>query len=164
MDLTSLKVRVYRRLPLVVQRLAVRVVTPNFTVGVIGLVTVDGSQVLLVRPSYRNGWVPPGGFLNRGEEPLPALERELREELALDLDFAPWHRAAFDRARQGVAFISVATLPSEVAVQPRSAEIVEVGWFPIDDLPPMPDDFFEGVTEADLEAIRLAGRLRASGT
>jgi ADP-ribose pyrophosphatase YjhB (NUDIX family) len=159
-DLTALKVRVYRRLPPVLRRFAVRLITPNFTVGVVGLITVDGSQVLLVRPSYRNGWVPPGGFLDRGEEPVQALEREVREELGLDLSFAPWHRVAFDRRRQGVAFVSVATVPQELPVRPQSAEILEAAWFRLDALPQPPDDFYEGMPAEDLEAIRGAG-LRA---
>ncbi|MCU1595399.1 MAG: hydrolase [Frankiales bacterium] len=161
MDLTVLKVRVYRSLPTRLQQLAVRVVTPNFSVGVIGLITVDGSQVLLVKPSYRSGWVPPGGFVDRGEEPLEAMSREMQEELGLDVTFEPWHRVAFHSRRQGVAFISVAKLAEQRNVEPRSAEILEARWFPVDDLPPMPLDFFEGMPPEDLEALR---RLGASGT
>jgi ADP-ribose pyrophosphatase YjhB (NUDIX family) len=160
-DLTALKVRVYRLLPARLQQLAVRVVTPNFSVGVIGLITVDGSQVLLVKPSYRSGWVPPGGFVDRGEEPLEAMSREMQEELGLDVTFEPWHRVAFDKRRQGVAFISVAKLDEERDIAPRSAEILEVRWFPVDDLPPLPNDFFEGMPAEDLEELR---RLGASGT
>lgn len=159
MDLTALKVRVYRLLPARLKQIVVRLITPNYSVGVIGLITVDGSQVLLVRPSYRQGWVPPGGFVDRGEEPLQAMRREMREELGLDVVFEPWHRVAFDARRQGVAFISVARVPEEVAVSPRSAEILEVKWFSVDDLPPMPNDFYEGMLPADLLALK-----RPSGT
>ena len=162
MDLTSLKVTVYRRLPRRLQRRAVRLATPNFTLGAIGLITVDGNQVLLVRPSYRDGWVPPGGFLARREHPVEALEREVEEELGLRLTFAPWHRVAFDARRQGVAFVSVAVVPAGTVVVPRSPEILEVGWFPLDDLPPMPNDFYEGMPPEDLEALRQAA-LRRSG-
>lgn len=162
MDLTGLKVRAYRLLPPRLQRRAVRLATPNFTVGAIGLVTVDGGQVLLVRPSYRNGWVPPGGFLDRGEDPVATLERELVEELDLHLSFAPWHRVAFDAGRQSVAFVSVAVMPAAVALTPRSPEILEAQWFPVDDLPPMPQDFFEGIPAQDLAAVRAAGQPAAA--
>lgn len=154
MDLTALKVRVYRVLPTPVQRWAVRLATPNFTIGVIGLITLDGSQVLLVRPSYRDGWVPPGGFIGRREEPVEALQRELREELGLEVAFEPWHRVAFDQQRQGVAFVSVAKLAERPVIVPRSAEILEADWFLLDDLPPMAHDFFEGMPPEDLEAVR----------
>jgi ADP-ribose pyrophosphatase YjhB (NUDIX family) len=156
-DLTALKVKVYRRLPRWLQRRAVRLATPNFTVGAIGLITVDGSQVLLVQPSYRNGWVPPGGFLARGEGPIEAVEREVREEIGLELTFAPWHRVHFDVRRQGVAFVSVAVVPDGTVVVPRSPEIRKVDWFPLDNLPPMPNDFYEGMPPEDLEALRQAG-------
>jgi len=162
-DLTALKIRVYRQLPPRWQRRVVRLATPNFTVGGIGLVTVDGTQVLLVRPSYRNGWVPPGGHLNSREQPLEGIARELREELGLELVFAPWHRVAFDAGRQGVAFISVAVLPEEVAVTPRSPEVLEARWFPLAALPPFPPDFVEGMLGSDFQAIRAAG-LRQSGS
>lgn len=157
MDFTGLKVAVYRRLPPRLKQLAVRFATPNYTVGVIGLVTVDGSQLLLVRPSYRGGWVPPGGFLGRREQPVAALERELQEELGLDVAFEPWHRVAFDAGRQGIAFVCVGRLTAPLVLTPRSAEILEAGWFPVDDLPPMPNDFYEGMPPEDLEAVRRAG-------
>ncbi len=156
-DLTSLQVTVYRRLPRRLQRRAVRLATPNFTVGAIGLITVDGSQVLLVRPSYRDGWVPPGGFLARREHPVEALEREVEEELGLRLTFAPWHRVAFDARRQGVGFVSVAVVPEGTVATPHGPEILEAGWFPVDALPPMSNDFFEGMPPEDLEALRQAG-------
>ena len=155
--LTAVQVRVYRALPPSLRRLAVRMATPSFTVGVLGLITVDGSQVLLVRPSYRSGWVPPGGFVNRHEEPLAAMSRELQEELGLELMFAPWHRVAYDAHRQSIAFVGVATLPEERDITPTSAEILECRWFPLDGLPPMPNDFYEGMPAEDLAAIRRAG-------
>lgn len=161
MDLTALRVRVYRRLPRPLQQVAVRVITPNFSVGVVGLITVDGSQVLLVRQSYRRGWVPPGGFIDRGEGPLEAMSREMKEELGLELAFEPWHRVAFDAKRQGVAFISVARVAEQRDITPTSAEILEARWFPVDDLPPMPNDFYEGMPAVDLEALRRLGPSRS---
>jgi 8-oxo-dGTP diphosphatase len=42
-----------------------------------------GSELLLVRPSYRFGWHLPGGGLRRGETPEAAARRELAEEIGL---------------------------------------------------------------------------------
>jgi len=48
-------------------------------VGAIGVVVNADNEVLLVLSKDR-GWEPPMGFLEAGESPLLALEREVREE------------------------------------------------------------------------------------
>lgn len=152
--LENAKIAIYRRLPAGLQVWAARHATPNFTVGTIGLITRDGSQLLLVRPSYRKGWVPPGGFVAVGETPLEALQREICEELGVRMDFREAHRVAFDVERRGVTFVSVGIAPAAADFAVCTRELVEIGWFPLDDLPPLPHDFFEGVPPEDLEALR----------
>ncbi len=58
----------------------------------------DGhGRFLLVKPSYKSGWDLPGGYVEPGETPAEACEREVREELALSkvidallvIDWAP---------------------------------------------------------------------------
>ncbi|WP_331750002.1 NUDIX hydrolase (plasmid) [Streptomyces sp. NBC_01707] len=44
----------------------------------------DG-RVLLVRPSYRDHWEIPGGALDPGEDVRQTCQREVKEELGLDL-------------------------------------------------------------------------------
>ncbi len=156
MGIEALKIAVYRRLPRSLQIRAVRLATPSFTVGAIGLITDDGTRVLLVRPTYRDGWLPPGGFLNKGETPVQALEREVQEELGLRISFAEPHRVFFDVRRRGVTFVSAGVLPLGTQATGRSPEIAEVAWFSLDDLPQLPNDFYEGIPPEDLEAIRRA--------
>ena len=57
-------------------------------------------NVLLVNPTYKDGWDLPGGYLMPGETPTTALDRELEEELGtrlpvgrlLVVDWAPNER------------------------------------------------------------------------
>jgi 8-oxo-dGTP diphosphatase len=48
-----------------------------------GALFVDGDKVLLVQKTYGNRWDIPGGYVDRGESPASACEREVREELGL---------------------------------------------------------------------------------
>lgn len=50
-----------------------------------GALFVDGNKIFLVRKTYGNHWDLPGGYVDRGESPASACEREIREELNLDL-------------------------------------------------------------------------------
>jgi 8-oxo-dGTP diphosphatase len=50
-----------------------------------GALFVDGSKIFLVRKTYGNHWDLPGGYVDRGESPASACEREVREELSLDV-------------------------------------------------------------------------------
>jgi 8-oxo-dGTP diphosphatase len=43
----------------------------------------DGN-VLLVKPTYKEGWDIPGGYVEPGETPSEACEREIQEELGLE--------------------------------------------------------------------------------
>jgi len=49
-------------------------------------VIVDDDVVLVAEHPFRGGvWALPGGWVNRREDPFRAVEREVREELALDV-------------------------------------------------------------------------------
>lgn len=158
MSLEALKVAAYKRLPAALKVLVARWLTPNFTVGVVGLITRDGSSLLLVKPSYRRGWMPPGGFIARGESPTEALTREVVEELGVAMTFAEPHRVALDVARQGVSFVSLGVAPPGADFSVCSPELEDVGWFALDALPPLSQEFTEGVPEEDLEAVRAVAR------
>jgi ADP-ribose pyrophosphatase YjhB (NUDIX family) len=55
--------------------------TPRLAAGAL---FADGGRILLVRKTYGNGWDIPGGYVDEGESPAAACERELREELGLE--------------------------------------------------------------------------------
>ena len=54
-----------------------RVATPRVAAGVL-FRDVEG-RILLVKPSYKEGWDIPGGYVEPGESPKQAAAREVRE-------------------------------------------------------------------------------------
>jgi 8-oxo-dGTP diphosphatase len=44
----------------------------------------EQGRVLLVKPTYKDGWDIPGGYVEPGETPIEGCEREINEELGLD--------------------------------------------------------------------------------
>ncbi|NIJ49576.1 NUDIX domain-containing protein [Rhizomicrobium electricum] len=57
-------------------------------VGAVAIVEQAG-RVLLVRHSYKSGWLFPGGAVKRGEPPAEAVMRELKEEIGLTQSASP---------------------------------------------------------------------------
>ncbi|MEV6345028.1 NUDIX hydrolase [Actinoplanes sp. NPDC051851] len=55
--------------------------TPRVAAG--ALFFDDAGRVLVVKPSYKDGWDIPGGYVEPGESPRTACVREIREELGL---------------------------------------------------------------------------------
>jgi 8-oxo-dGTP pyrophosphatase MutT (NUDIX family) len=58
------------------------IATPRVAAGV--LFFDDHGQVLLVDPSYKQGFEVPGGYVEPGESPRAACIREVREELGIE--------------------------------------------------------------------------------
>jgi 8-oxo-dGTP pyrophosphatase MutT (NUDIX family) len=90
----------------------------------------DG-QVLLVRHTYGpKEWELPGGGLRRGEDPFAGVQREVREELGVEIESATELGVGSGLGRFADARISyfAADLPSrDVVADP--VEIAEVAWF-----------------------------------
>lgn len=51
-----------------------------------GALFYDGSEILLVKPTYKRSWDIPGGYVEPGESPWEACRREVREELGLSIE------------------------------------------------------------------------------
>lgn len=117
----------------------------------------DQGYALLVKPTYKDGWDIPGGYVEPGETPVEACQREVKEELGLEIslrrllvvDWAPSESEGdkilfvFDGGTIALGTMDYLTLPrhelEEFAFQPPEA---------FDDLMP----------------ARLARRLRAAIT
>lgn len=61
--------------------------TPRVAAGALFVNHVG--HVLLVRPTYKEHWDIPGGYVEPGESPHNACAREVREELGLDISVGP---------------------------------------------------------------------------
>lgn len=55
-------------------------VSRGMTLGTRAVVRDADGRILVVRQSYTNGWVFPGGAVDRGEAPVTAVKREVMEE------------------------------------------------------------------------------------
>lgn len=121
------------------------------------LLAFDGEgRVLLVRHSYGSGnWMAPGGGLRRGEDPLRAGVRELREETGCGFEGA-WEVALVEEPLQGARNVVHVLAGAAVgAPVPDGREVIEAAFFSPEALPePM----------SDLLRRDLPGWLRAATT
>ncbi len=107
--------------------------------AVVGVLVRRGRLLLArrARPPYTGTWDLPGGFLEAGELPEPALRRELREELGLRMERA--RLVGFATDRYGPRGFHVLTLVYRVTGAPgalRAADDVsEARWFPFARVP-----------------------------
>ncbi len=96
-----------------------------------GLIRDEAGRVLLTRRPpgrVRAGlWEFPGGKVRPGESPEEALERELREELGLEVRVI----REVARVRHAYPELTIELLLFEVEAwnSPRSLENQEIGWF-----------------------------------
>jgi 8-oxo-dGTP pyrophosphatase MutT (NUDIX family) len=93
-------------------------------------------RVLLVRHSYGTGnWMAPGGGMRRGEDPLLAAARELREETGCRLDQA-WRVAGAEEPLKGATNVVHIVAGEAVGTPvPDEREVIEARFFPCEALP-----------------------------
>jgi 8-oxo-dGTP pyrophosphatase MutT (NUDIX family) len=105
--------------------------------GVVCLL-VRGDEVLLVRHTYgpRHQWDLPGGGLRRHEDPHAGVEREIREELGVELAEPRFLGELFERigGKHDQLWCFCAEIGDQ-AIEPSAVEIAEVRWFPRASLP-----------------------------
>ncbi|MFE3071614.1 NUDIX domain-containing protein [Streptomyces sp. NPDC059247] len=114
--------------------------------GVVAVVRDEHRRVLLQRRSADGPWTPLSGIVEPGEHPAVAVAREAEEEtgvrvvverVAAVTHSPPVRHGNGDRAQYfEVVF---ACRPADPGQEPRvrDDESAEVGWFPLDALPPM---------------------------
>ncbi len=125
----------WRKLPGRMRRWTMRLTHPRFTVTAGALIFNDKHQILLLKHTFRagTGWGLPGGFLEKGEQPIDALRRELREEIGLEVDDVEVFAVrSFKKPQQiEVLFRCRANGP----LKPQTIEIERAEWFSVESLP-----------------------------
>lgn len=126
---------VWRRSPKKFRRWTMRLTQARFAVTAAGIVTDNKGRVLLLKHVFRpgSGWGLPGGFINSGEQPDAAVERELIEEVGLELkSIQLFTTRVFKRPNQLEIVFRCRALG---AAKPRSLEVSKLEWFAPDKLP-----------------------------
>ena len=110
----------------------------RFTVTSGAVIFNDQKQVLLLKHRFRagSGWGLPGGFLERGEQPIDALRRELREEIGLEVeDVELFATRAFEKPKQMEILFRARGNTNDANVKSLTMEVERAEWFSIDSLP-----------------------------
>ena len=112
-----------------------RLTHPRFTVTAGAVIFNDKGEVLLLKHRFRagSGWGLPGGFMETGEQPIDTLRRELREEIALELDDVKVFAARSFKKPKQVEVLFLARANEHV--KPQTMEVERAEWFAIDALP-----------------------------
>src|SRR4051812_37056562 len=125
--------------------------TPRVAAG--ALIRDAEGRILLVKPTYKDGWDIPGGYVEPRESPAAACRRELREELGLDrqpgrlllVDWAPHP----DEGDKLLFVFDGGTLSAASDVEPDGREVGEIRFFDISDFESlMPSRLVRRITTA----------------
>ena len=131
----NLIAKAWHRLPRRLRRWSMRLAHTRFTVTAGAIIFNKSGQILLLKHRFRagSGWGLPGGFLEAGEQPLEALRRELREELALEVaDVEIFTARSFRKPKQVEVLFRAR---ADGSLTPRTMEVERVDWFSLDALP-----------------------------
>jgi ADP-ribose pyrophosphatase YjhB (NUDIX family) len=107
----------------------------------VGAVIIENGKVLLIQRAiepYKNCWDFPGGFLEAGELPKDGLQRELAEELKIDVKIVRALGIYPDTyGPGGVATLNIYYLCKILTgeISPNQAEVAAARWFSPDKLP-----------------------------
>ena len=124
---------IWRALPPRARLGIVRTTQRKFTASVAAVVINDSDEVLLLDHVLRPfaTWGLPGGFLGRGEQPEVALKREIREEVGIEITDISLYRVRNHDRHVEILF----TARSNEMPQIKSREIIDCGWFSVENLP-----------------------------
>lgn len=106
-----------------------------------GALFSNKNKILLVKPSYKEGWSIPGGMVEADESPFDGLRRETREEIGLQVqignllcvDYRPKVATDYDDASLHFIFDCGELTDEQVGHIKLSEEHTEFGFFDFDE-------------------------------
>ncbi len=119
----------------------------KFLVGVAAIIQNERGEVLMCHHTYRGKypWDVPGGWLKKNEDPGRAIEREIREETGLVVRA---DRPVWTKREKGSPALHMLYKARLVGGEFRpSAEVDEVRFFALDNLPILVPDEREVILE-----------------
>jgi len=125
--------------------------TPRVAAG--ALIRDAEGRILLVKPTYKDGWDIPGGYVVPGESPAEACSREIAEEIGLHrpagrmllVDWAP----AEGEGDKLLFLFDGGTLNDASEATPDGDEIAEARFFNVADIPDvMPERLVRRISTA----------------
>jgi 8-oxo-dGTP pyrophosphatase MutT (NUDIX family) len=121
----------------------------------------EQGRLLLVKPTYKDGWEIPGGIVERDESPKQACLREIREELGLDVTLGPLlvidYLSRQDRPSDSLQLVFLGGTLSPSTIEAISLPAAELSKHRF-----LPPDAALGLLRDSLR-LRVAGCLRAIG-
>lgn len=112
---------------------------------------VREGQVLLVKHTYKPGWYLPGGGVKTGETLETAVRREAREEVGAELGALQLFGMYSGFEEYKSDHIAMVTCDDFHLTGIGDAEIAQVAWFPLDQLP---EDITDGTKRRITEYLR----------
>jgi ADP-ribose pyrophosphatase YjhB (NUDIX family) len=137
-----------QRFPWIValMRVGFRLIQARFTAGVVGIVMDEQGRILLVEHVFHPycPWGLPGGWVDRHENPMHAVQRELKEELGLAVEVdCLVHMDMNEPGHLDFAY----ACSSQGQVQNLSYELLSYRWCSLDDLPRLQKFHYRAITQ-----------------
>ncbi len=134
MSLKTLALKIYKALPVYLQRKIVRILYPGYVVAAKVLVTLPDGRFLAVKTTYADYWDIPSGHCDPSESPNDAASRELREETGLVIDNMQQVGVIFYPALKTVQVLFAHQLKAMPETSADNVEISHISWVERDEI------------------------------
>lgn len=121
----------------------------------------DIGEVLFVKPNYRDTWLVPGGIVDENESPKQACEREIVEEIGLELEvrdlLVTVYSHPFPDNLESLSFMFDGGVLSQTQIETihyKDAEIEEHRFMTIEQAAPLLTKGFALTIENGLKALK----------